>query len=295
MKSTGSRVAIITRTKDRPNFLRRALRSVEAQTFKDYTHVIVNDGGDRGILNSIIDEISDDQRSRTVVFHRSESSNAPDTIFNESIDRVSSELFTIHDDDDTWHMEFLERTVDHMDKRPDLGAVVVRTDRVDEILGDKGFKVKKTTQWMPDIRVVSLYRQCIDNQFTPISTLFRRSAYEGVGKFDATLPVVGDWEFGVRLLMKYEADFIDPGFALANYHHRAKTGSSEDQVSSDNKHRYYTNLVMNRYLRDEVTSGKFGVGYIMSSNRHSQAYIGRLIKRILPRSIFNRVKKRVQY
>ena len=40
-----TKVAVITRTKDRPIFLKRALLSVSSQTFSDYIHVVVNDGG----------------------------------------------------------------------------------------------------------------------------------------------------------------------------------------------------------------------------------------------------------
>ena len=40
-----AKVAIITRTKDRPLLLERAIQSVESQTYSDYVHVILNDGG----------------------------------------------------------------------------------------------------------------------------------------------------------------------------------------------------------------------------------------------------------
>ena len=61
---------------------------------------------------------------------------------------------------------------------------------------------------MPDLKAISLYRQCIDNQLTPIATLFRRSAYEAVDKFDDSLPIVGDREFGIRLLKKFVVGYI---------------------------------------------------------------------------------------
>lgn len=282
------KVAIITRTKDRPLFLKRALESVSNQTFKDFTHVIVNDGGDTDILEKII--ASADIKHDIQLFHRPTASGAPDTIFNESIDRVDSEYFAIHDDDDTWHPEFLQQMVTTLDSKADLGAAVARADKVMET--STGGLLKRTT-WMDDVRVISLYRQCIDNQFTPIATVFRRSVYIAVGKFDDTLPVVGDWEFGIRLLSKYDADFVDPGYALANYHHRKKNGTSQDAVSSNEKHRYYTNLVMNRYLRQELAEGRLGVGYIMSQLKYNQSNTATLLKRFLPLGVVNRIKRRV--
>lgn len=284
-----AKVAIITRTKDRPLFLERAVASVASQTYTDFIHVIVNDGGDKESVDRIVSTI----KHPVSVFYREVSSSAPDTIFNESIDRETSEYFVIHDDDDTWHPDFLAQTVAKLDADSGLGAVVVRTDKVIEEVSGESIKQLKRSRWMDDLKVINLYRQCIDNQFTPIATLFRRSAYEGVGKFDNLLPVVGDWEFGVRLLQKYDAHFIDPGYALASYHHRNKVGNSQDAVSSHDKHRYYTNLVMNKYLRQELSEGRLGVGYIMSQLKYNQANISAIVKRFLPNRIVSNIKRRI--
>lgn len=288
-----TKVAIITRTKDRPVFLKRALQSVGSQTFTDYVHVIVNDAGNPSKVDKLVDGLNDEQKAKTKVFHRELPSNGPDTIFNESIDRVDSEYFVIHDDDDTWRPDFLEKTVKHLDERPEIAAVVARTDRIDEELDEGEIVRKKVSPYMPDLKVINLYRQCIDNQFTPIATLFRRGAYESVGKFDDALPVVGDWEFGVRLLQKYDAEFLDPGYALASYHHRKKTGSRQDTVSSDEKHRYYTNKVMNQYLRDEISKGQLGSGYIMSQLKYNQSSTAALVRKFLPSRAVDILKKHV--
>lgn len=287
------KVLVVTRTLVRSPFLERAIQSVASQTFSDYVHVIVNDGGDKDTLDNIVSSLEEPVAEKMKIFHRKESSNAPDTIFNESIDRVDSEYFAIHDDDDTWHPEFLQQTVDHLDKSKELGAVVVRTDKVIELVEGQSIQESKRAQWMPDVKAINLYRQCIDNQFTPIATLFRRSAYEDVGKFDSSLPVVGDWEFGVRLLQKYDADFLDPGYALANYHHRKLKNGKMGHVSSHKKHRYYTNKVMNKYLREELANGQLGVGYMMSQLKYNQTNTSNMLKKFLPNSIVEKLKKKV--
>lgn len=290
-----TKVAVITRTKDRTLFLKRAVASVAKQTYKDYVHVIVNDGGDKVVVDELFANLSDEQKAKTKVFHREVSSGAPDTIFNESIDRIESDYFAIHDDDDTWQPDFLQVTVEHLEAHAHLGAAVVRTDKILETVQEDTIRVEKITPWMPDVRVVNLYRQCIDNQLTPIATLFRRSAYQKVGRFDDTLPVVGDWEFGVRLLLEYDVDFIDTGVALANYHHRKYQAGSPGNTSfaGNDKHRYYSNFVMNRYLRKELSEGRVGVGYIMSQLKYNQTSIASTLKRFLPSGIVNRLKKHV--
>ncbi len=293
-----TKVAIITRTKDRPAFLKRALQSVARQSFTDYVHVIVNDGGDVMAVERAYEGLSEQSKQKVQLFHREVSSNAPDTIFNESIDRVKSEYVVIHDDDDTWHSDFLIQTVAHLDGHKDIAGVVTRTNKVIEETNSAGvIKQLKVLPWMPDVRAINLYRQCIDNQLTPIAFLFRRSAYEEVGKFDSRLPVCGDWDFGIRLLQIYDVDLLDPGFALANYHHRKfVAGSSGNNSFGEGtaKHRYYTNMLMNKYLRQELAEKRLGVGYIMSKLKYEQSAMATMVKRVLPSFISNRLKKRIQ-
>ncbi len=279
-----AKVAIITRTKDRPIFLVRALQSVSAQTYDDYVHVIVNDGGDKSEVENIVTKY--DTAKKVQVFHREKASGAPDTIFNESIDKVDSEYVAIHDDDDTWHPDFLKQTV-HL-----LGdgakGVVVRTDKIIEKIEGDGIRTIKMSHYMPDLRAVSLYRQCIDNQLTPIAFIYRRDAYVEAGKYDASLPVVGDWEFGIRFLQKYDVEYLDPGFALANYHHRKdKSGQS----FADHSDRKYLTQVANKYLRQELNSGQLGVGFIMSSLRHDQDTLHGIVKRVIPRALHGKLRK----
>lgn len=281
---TYKKVAIITRTKNRPQFLERAIQSVASQNYQDYVHVIVNDGGDSEQVERIVERSG--RKEYIELFHRKVSSGAPDTIFNESIDRVDSEYVAIHDDDDTWHSEFLKQTVEALD----AGAkgVVVKTDKVIEEVTKESIRKLKTLPYMADMFAVSLYRQCIDNQLTPISFVYRRDVYNEIGKYDQSLPVVGDWEFGIRFLLKYDVQYIDPGFALAHYHHRkVKT----DNSFAHHNHRKYVTQVATTYLRKELSENTLGVGYIMSTLKYDQDVRHSLIKRLIPKSIINRIKR----
>ncbi|MCA9325284.1 glycosyltransferase [Candidatus Saccharibacteria bacterium] len=284
------KVAVITRTKDRPDFLKRAIRSVAAQTYSDYVHVIINDGGDNTKVQQIVDSVDEKVAANIKLFHREKPSNGPDTIFNESIDRVPAEFFALHDDDDTWHEGFLETTVSHMEKHTQHGAVVVRADKIIEKRLDGDIRQVKQTGWMPEMKVISFYRQCIDNQLTPIATLFRNSAYVKVGKFDDSLPVVGDWEFGIRLLSKYDVGFINPGYALAFYHHR----DAADNSFAVHDHREYITLVLNKYLRHDIEHGQLGLGYIMNSLRYDQDMRSATLRRLVPKPVTKLMRRKTR-
>lgn len=282
------KVAVITRTKDRSLFLRRAIDSVARQTYQDYVHVIVNDGGDKTELEKLLDSFDENITKKIKVFHRTTSSNAPDTIFNESIDRVDSEYVAIHDSDDSWHAEFLERCVTVLE----AGAmgVCAKMDNVYEKIIDGSIREDKRTAYMPDLRAISLYRQCLDNQVSTIGFMYRRSVYKEIGKYDESLPVVADWEFGIRFLQKYDIEYIDPGYALAFYHRHNK---GEDSFALYD-HRTYITKVFNKYLREELDRGSFGVGYIMNSLWYEQDMYRSAIKKLLPRKIVNYISKNIR-
>jgi hypothetical protein len=186
--------------------------------------------------------------------------------------------------------------VAHLEESDAMGAVA-RTDKITEEIMASGYvKQLKKQSWMPDMKAINLYRQCIDNQMTPITFLYRRSAYDEIGCYDESLPVLGDWDFGIRFLQKYDVEFLDPGFALANYHHRKPTGSSSDNSFGEGqaKHRYWSNKLMNKYLRQELNAGIIGVGYIMSKLKYDQGYMANIVKKFLPTLMVERIKRRIR-
>ncbi|HVW99143.1 MAG TPA: glycosyltransferase family 2 protein [Candidatus Babeliaceae bacterium] len=290
-------VAIITRTKDRPLFLERALKSVHGQTATEFIHVIINDAGDSASVDRLLKKHKGLTKGRVRVIHNVES-RGMEAASNKAIQSVDSEYVAIHDDDDTWHPDFLRRTLEILDEQRAMG-VVARTEKVIERVNKKTHVIERlgSERWMPDLKVINLYRQCIDNQLTPITFIYRRSIFNEIGYYDESLPVTGDWDFGIRFLQKYDVEFLDPGFALAFYHHREFVQGSTSNNSFGSgveKHRYYTNKLMNKYLRQELSEGRLGVGYIMSKLKYNQSYTANIVKRILPRFISSKLKKRIQ-
>lgn len=297
MKGT-PKVSVITRTKDRPLFLERAIKSVHNQTMTDFVHVIFNDGGDKDEIDSLVEKYKTLASGRIKVVHNYKTSGGADTILTQAVRYSDSFYVAIHDDDDTWHPEFLERTTQLIEEKNAMG-VVAHTDKVfEEVLDtDHEIRIIKKEQYLPDVKTINLYRQCIDNQMTPITFVYRRSAFDELGGYDDSLPVCGDWDFGIRFLLKYDVEFLDPGFALANYHHRKyRAGDSGNSTfgSSEEKHRYWSNKLMNKYLRQELNEGRLGVGYIMSELRYDRGGVATMIKRVLPNFAVKHLKRRVQ-
>ncbi|HEU4715734.1 MAG TPA: hypothetical protein VFS14_02795, partial [Candidatus Saccharimonadales bacterium] len=91
--------------------------------------------------------------------------------------------------------------------------------------------------------------------------------YEELGGYDESLKTAEDWDFGIRLMMRYDVEFIRDGEPLFFYHQRPKqTGTAGNSVHADVYQQERTiNIIRNRYLREDLKAGKLGVGYIMNS------------------------------
>jgi glycosyltransferase involved in cell wall biosynthesis len=286
-------VAVITRTKDRELLLDRAFQSIYAQTMPDFIHVLVNDGGDKKVIENVVARHKAVIKDRLKIIHSAENQGM-EAASNKAIRSVDSTFIAIHDDDDTWHPDFLKKTTAYLEKTKAMG-VVVTTDRVVEEITDGKIKTLKKDRWLPNVHEISLYKQCLDNYATPITFLYRRSVFRTIGYYDESLLVNGDWDFAIRFMLHYDIDFLDSEPALANYHHRPKNmGIDGNSVfAGRDLHNYFTNQLRNKYLRMDLRAGKFGVGYIMSELQY-ELEKSEEVKNIMNAQV-DRLEKHVDY
>lgn len=206
------RVAVIVRTKDRPQFLRRALADIDAQTFTDYAVVVVNDAGAPEQVDAVVAAAPGGVRDRITVLHRSESVGM-EAASNAGLRASASEFCAIHDDDDLWEPQFLERTVAFLDAHPDTEMVAVRvTIRYEDEVDGEFVETGRVPFWgqLPAITIEDLF---VINRVVPIGIVYRRRLHDELGFFDETLPVVGDWEFNMRVASRHEIELLDEPLA----------------------------------------------------------------------------------
>ena len=260
-------VAVITRTKDRNIFLRRAIESVSNQTFQNYLHVIVCDGGNIDEAHRTVDRSVADKR-RTVLIDNVRN-RGMEAASNIGIGQSRSDFIVIHDDDDTWHPEFLARSMEFL-AGPRGGfyeGVATNSWYVSEEVGAAGLVIRDRQPYghFQNIRIIDM---AATNLFPPIAFLFRRSAYEKVGGFDEGLPVLGDWDFNLRVLAIGNIAAIPD--VLANYHHRDVNSVglfSNSVIGGRNKHVEFDAVVRNAFLRTAAEDGPgSSIGLLVNLN-----------------------------
>jgi glycosyltransferase involved in cell wall biosynthesis len=274
-----AKVAIITRTKDRTIMLKRAALSVGAQTYRDYVWIIVNDGGEAAPVEMIVEAAGIPESA--VIHHpvnkgMEAASNAG---LNHSL-VAQCEYAVIHDDDDTWEPEFLEKTLAFLDSDAGsrFGGVICGTVHVDEIIHDSDIKIVSTRPWQTATGhypegAVQIADMAVSNQFAPIAFVYRKGILDEIGFYDEDLPVLGDWDFNLRFMMKADIAVIPE--RLANYHHRVSTTTSSqhygNSVSAGYVRHYQREaMIRNEIIRKSALGGDMTMAVLMISGRHHQ-------------------------
>ncbi len=256
-------VAVITRTKNRPLLLPRALDSVLGQTFEDWIHVVVNDGGEPTAVDRLIAERAGRYAGRCHIVHNN-MSRGMEAASNQGIEAASSRYIVIHDDDDAWRPEFLRNTVAYMQDHaafPKLAGVISHTERVIETIRGGRIKTVVKHDFNSWVTTVHLFRMLAENMFPPISFLFQRDVLAKIGLFREDLPVLGDWDFNIRFLQHFEIGVLRE--QLAYYHHRLAKDPiefSNTVVGQSERHESYSALLRNDWLRADIESGRAGIG-----------------------------------
>jgi glycosyltransferase involved in cell wall biosynthesis len=224
-------VDIIVRTKDRPLFLDRAIRSILGQSFADWRAIIVNDGGDANAVQALVAGYPELGGRVTLIHHAQSLGRWPAA--NAGVNAGSAPLVVLHDDDDSWHPDFLSAGVAHLDAHPTAEGGVARIEIRWEERKGAGFETIRTEVFQPHLAAPMLTDLMLFNRFVPIAFLYRRTLHDAVGMYDESLPVVGDWVFNMRVLQRGPVDYfgLEP---LAYWHQRPNaTGTDGNSVIAE--------------------------------------------------------------
>ena len=246
------RVTVVTRTRNRPLMLTRAVQSVGAQTFQDLELVIVNDAGESEAVDQALASAPEWLRERTQVV-TNETSHGREAALEDGLAVSSCEFFAIHDDDDSWEPGFLAACVAHLDENPGHGAVATSCDLIFETVTEEALTELKREALAPGKESWTLIDTMVANYVPPISQLIRREVADHIGHWDGTLLTQADWDFNLRLLATSPVGFIN-GEPLAHWHHRDSTdGTIGNSVVVDAAHHRTDNLaIRDRYARLSV-------------------------------------------
>ncbi|MEM6580395.1 MAG: glycosyltransferase [Pseudomonadota bacterium] len=291
-------VAVITRTKDRALLLRRAIESVLGQTHSQWEHIIVNDGGAPTPVNELVTQYDNQYQGRVTVIHN-ESSLGMEAASNVGIQASTGPYITIHDDDDSWEPSFLSDCLGELDRCsiPSVKGVTAHTTQIFESIAGESVVEERRQDFDPHLVAVSLPQITEINKFMPISFLYERAVLDDIGAYDESLPVIGDWEFNIRFLMKYDVIVLKKN--LANYHIRTDSAStySNTVTAGKDSHVFYRALIVNKHMRNDISDGKISPGMLLGYGDYFYRIggdlwrIGQVLERIKSMRIVKLIRK----
>lgn len=235
-----------------------------AQSVGDWALIVVNDGGDAGAVEALLEARRSAFAGRVEVIHNAQS-RGMEAASNQALRAGPSDFVVVHDDDDRWHADFLARTTATLAALPARwGGVVTKSMFVRERLAGDSVSEVDCVEFNPGLAQLTLAEMATANQFPPIAFLYRRAALETVGPYREDLPVLGDWEFNLRFLQQFDIALLPE--MLAYWHHRVEADAAY-RNSSGAAHEPVSAQLRNAALRADLASGRFGLGELM--NRHS--------------------------
>jgi len=267
-------VGIIIRTKNRPVFLRRALKSVQEQTFGRWKIVLVNDGGEPGIVESIVASMPESTRQRIELLHHAESVGRSEA-GNAGFRALDTDHIAVLDDDDTWHPAFLETCMqtlaDVRGRVNTVKGVAARLHMVSEKIVGGRVDLLEVSEFRPEIShpdILSLDEMLRENFLGLCGVVLDRQAVIAAGGlFSRDLSVFEDWDLYLRLMTRWDIAGIEE--RLANYHFRFSETDSDlgnCVVAQQADMLLHRQMLLNRWLRQSLQTR--GHGQYANARRH---------------------------
>jgi GT2 family glycosyltransferase len=217
------RVAVVVTCHDLGAYLPEMIASLDAQTFRAYEAVIVDDGSTDPATLALLGDY--EREGRRVL--RTRHAGLP-AAKNVGVRATRSEYISCVDADDRLEPAFLERSVDALDADPALAFVShwVRT------FGDD------TGEWTPDRCDLP---ELADRNTINGAAVVRRSVLDGIGGFDETFREgCEDWDAWLSVVERGHRGAILPEVL---YHYRRRADSmSVRMVAGDGHARLYRQL-----------------------------------------------------
>ena len=185
------RVSIITPCYNGETYIGRTIDSVQAQTFTNWEHVIVDDGSTDGSAAIVETYVATDSRLRLIRQPNGGVSKARNNGFAACSPQSDYRLFL--DADDCLEREMLAVMVNHLDAHPQVGLAYcgcVYIDTDDRVTGKKNvvryvrcglFGTRKLAADCPETPFESV---CVSAGLVPSVAVLRRSVYELTPRWD---------------------------------------------------------------------------------------------------------------
>ena len=247
-------ISVIIPTYNRVDLLKRAIKSIQNQTYKDIEIIIVSDGSTDNTKEFVRSVMKFDNRISFFDYFPSKGANIARNI---GIEKAKGEYISFLDDDDEWLPTKLEDQLKIFNYNKKIGLVYTGINII-------YIKEKISYTSLPNEEGNLSDRILIDNVIgTTSSVIIKAEILKEVGIFDVNLNALQDWDLWIRICQKTEVGVVKK--CLINYYNY----TDKKQISSNTlkyeesiryielKYKdYYKNLDNKSFLRKKFCDYK---------------------------------------
>lgn len=195
-------VSVIITTHNRCNLLKRAIKSVQEQSYNNLEIIVIDDNSSDDTEESVSEFIKCDARVKYIKIPESESKGG-NYARNRGIETSTGEYVAFLDDDDVWYSNKVERQLEHLTSNSDLGAVSCEMRFVYDF-GDKQYFDFSNTKL--DKRPLGFF---VNSWLNTTSTIMaRKDVLIDIGMFDLLMPALQECELSYRICLKYKVEIL---------------------------------------------------------------------------------------
>jgi glycosyltransferase involved in cell wall biosynthesis len=242
-------VSIIIPVYNGSNYLRDAIDSALAQTYKNCEVIVVNDGStDNGETDSICK--SYDNRIR----YFSKKNGGVSSALNLGIREMQGEYFTWLAHDDMYYPQKLEIQVKALEQSADKTAIIhgnydllnVKHNKISRMRQEDSYSTLQLTNSVFALLMATLHAS------TP---LIHKSHFERVGVFDENLPLTQDYDFLFRAMRSQKSIFLTESLLLSRLHDQSgKNTDNRFGLASTEQYKHFADSLAYNEVRDMFVS-----------------------------------------
>ena len=189
-------VSVIIPTYNRADIILETIESVFNQTYQNFEIVIVDDGSSDN-TKEVIENLKNPR-----IKYIYQKNSGPSAARNNGIKNAKGELIAFLDSDDLWLKDKLEKQINILNYRPEIGiiscwAVGITFDN--RILYKRTGSAKNNKEFIRGV----LFNPDSVISGTP-AIIIKRECFDKVGFFDEEMKCLEDWDMWFRIALEYE-------------------------------------------------------------------------------------------
>jgi glycosyltransferase involved in cell wall biosynthesis len=256
------KVSIVTPSYNQAEFLEKTILSVVNQDYPDIEYIII-DGGSTDGSQEIIKKYSDKIASWV-----SEKDNGQSDAINKGFKKCTGDIVAWINSDDLYTAGAVASVVKYFTEHPDVDMVHGNIDFIDG--GGKFLSNVKT-------RDFTLPQLIITNRISQPSVFFKRKIFDEIGYLDEWYHYIMDYDFWIRVAIKFNIRHIGTTVAQFRLHGQSKTVFNSDLF-----------IIENLILLDRLLSH-----YELQEDVKKSAFTS--MQSLLPKFLFNQPAEMQKY